>query len=338
MSISMVSDYSILECLAGTAHFHQEDYLSLYLKTILMRLTTLIYQTALSIYKIFPFKIVLCHIIKFFRIPHSLFYKDLKFKGPFRVACDHKSFLIFHYGGTIENETFWNGLFVSWESETGWLWKTLCPRCHYIFDIGANTGIYSLVAKTINPAAHVYAFVPARHTFPKLARNILLNGFDIICEKLAVSSQIGLQTFYDVPDENQTSASLSPDKLKNFKDYQGPICEYAVETVTLAHYVETHAIPQIDLIKIDVELHEPQVVAGLGPYLERWRPIIFLEVLTPSIAEELNKIIDREKFTVFKLISYRKAIRVPRFEADPDHWNFVVFSKDKEQWMNSFLL
>lgn len=299
-----------------------------------MRLTTLIYQTALSIYKMVPFKRVLCHIIKFLGIPHSLFYRDLKFKGPFRVACDHKSFLIFHNGGTIENETFWNGLFVSWESETGWLWKALCPRCHYIFDIGANTGIYSLVAKTLNPSARVYAFEPARHTFPKLLNNIRLNGLDIICEKLAVSSQSGSQTFYDVPDENQTSASLSPDKLKYFKGYQGAICEYVVETIALKHYVEKHAIPRIDLIKIDVELHEDHVVKGLGPYLELWKPVLFLEVLTPSIANELNKIIDREKFVIFKLLSVNKIVQVPKFEADPEHWNYTVFPKGDEQLLN----
>jgi hypothetical protein len=41
-----------------------------------------------------------------------------------------------------------------------------------------------------------------------------------------------------VPDNNQTSASLSPLKLKLHKGYEGEILEYTVNTYTLSDYVK----------------------------------------------------------------------------------------------------
>ena len=38
------------------------------------------------------------------------------------------------------------------------IWKELCEVANTIFDVGANTGVYSLVAKTINKDAQSFCF------------------------------------------------------------------------------------------------------------------------------------------------------------------------------------
>ena len=40
-----------------------------------------------------------------------------------------------------------------------------------IFDIGANTGIYSMVTKAINPSSKIHAFEPSKQTYFKLKLN-----------------------------------------------------------------------------------------------------------------------------------------------------------------------
>ncbi len=292
------------------------------------KITKIIYQTILMGYNIFPFKKYLCVFLRKVKVPHRLFYKDFKFQGTFDVKIENKKFKIVHYGGTIENETFWNGLFNTWENDTGWLWIELCAISNVIFDIGANTGIYSLVAKTINTTSKVYSFEPSNHTYTKLQQNNLINKFDIKCEQLALSSSTGEQTFFDTPDHNQTSASLSPKKLKEWSGYEGDIVEYKVRTITLSDYIELNNINKIDLIKLDIEMHEPEAIKGLGKYLLIFKPIVIIEVLSQEVANKLNSIIPLDNFDIFHLREEKVAVKQDFFSVHPDLWNYVIFHKD----------
>jgi FkbM family methyltransferase len=228
----------------------------------------------------------------------------------------------------IENETFWKGLFNTFENDTGWIWKQLCACSNTVFDIGANTGIYSMVAKTINPSVKVHAFEPSVHTFKKLQLNCDLNKFDIKCEQIALSNKECKQLFYDTYYTHQTSASLSPDKLKNWSGFEGETFEYEVETTTISSYVETHHIEQIDLIKIDIEMHEPEAIEGFGEYLERFKPIVLIEVLSEEVAEKLNQLINIDDHLIFHLEEEGKAEKKDEFSVFPGKWNFLFFHKE----------
>ena len=61
--------------------------------------------------------------------------------------------------------------------------------------------------------------------------------------------------FYDVPDEHQTSASLSSLKLKDWDGYNGEILEYEVKVNTFDYYLEKNGIKNVDLVKIDEDLN-----------------------------------------------------------------------------------
>lgn len=162
--------------------------------------------------------------------PNHPFIKSLYFRGKFDVSINHKyRFRIINYGGIIEERTLRDGLFNTWENESGHIWKQLCPLADVIFDIGANTGIYSLVAKTINPNSKVYAFEPSPRNFKKLNRNNEINNFNIHSEQLAVSNETAEKIFYDQPNENQTTSSLLPDIILNRKDYSGDLLKYFSE-------------------------------------------------------------------------------------------------------------
>lgn len=274
--------------------------------------------------------------IKKLGIPNKSYYKNLKFHGEFWVRLSkNKNFKMVHYGGYIENETFWQGPFTTFENEVGKIWMELCKCSDIIFDIGANTGIYSLVAKKINPNAEVYAFEPSFHTFKKLARNNQINGFNITCEQIAVSNKNGDQVFYDLPNQHQTTASLSPDKMKNLKDYTGGILEYNVKSQKLANYIENNNIGNIDLIKIDIEMHEPEAIEGLGKYLTEYKPILVIEVLSDKVAHELNNLIEMKDFKLFHLKFNNRAEELKKFKLCEGslsswEWNYLLFHKDLE--------
>jgi FkbM family methyltransferase len=262
--------------------------------------TSIIYQIALGIYNIMPFKKQLCLFLKKINLPNKIFYKDLKFNGSFKVKIQNKQFKLIHFGGTIENEMFWNGI-KSFENDTIWIWTELCAISSVVFDVGANTGVYSLIAKTLNSDSRVYAFEPSNHTFHKLQQNNILNKFDIVCEKIALSSNTGDQIFYDTIDHNQTSASLSAEKLKNWSGNSVEILEYNVKTMTMFDYIHSNNITSIDLIKIDIEMHEHEAIKGLGSYLQDFKPIVIIEVLSELVAAELNNLISSANYEIFNL-------------------------------------
>ena len=293
-------------------------------------LKSVVYKGVVGTYKILPFKGFVCRAIKMMNIYNKKFYSDLNFNGKFKVNVGDKSFKMYHHGGKIENETFWNGLFVSWENDTGWIWQQLCKSADVVLDIGANTGIYSLVTKALNPKAKVFAFEPSINTFEKLSLNNKINNFDITCEQIALSNIDGEQIFYDTPNPNQTSASLSPDKLKNWEGYNGEMREYKVKTMTISNYIETNKITKIDLIKMDIEMHEPEAVEGLGKYLELFKPVVLIEVLSDKVANQLNSLIG-EDYLRFHLKDNNTAEFVPKFKVVHGKWNYVFFHKDLEQ-------
>ena len=294
------------------------------------KISSLVYSIFIALFKITPFKFVICSILKKYNYKIDKYYTDLKFRGKFRVdVSNSENFYLFHHGGTIENEIFWKGLFKSWESDTGWIWLELARVSTNIVDIGANTGVYSMVAKAVNSSSNVFAFEPSNHTYNKLLKNNEINGFDIKCYQIALSNVNGNQIFYDTPDSNQTSASLSSKKLKEWEGYNGQIIEYKIQTETLKSFFERNKLESVDLIKIDIEMHEPEAIEGLGNDLLKLKPVIIIEVLSQNVADQLNTLIDLTQFELFHLHSPGKAIKKEIFEVNQSLWNYLLFHKDK---------
>ena len=117
----------------------------------------IIFLTIISIWKVLPFKQFHAKILIGFPKIFSKLYKDLRFRGVMNVSVENKSFLLHNPGfTTIENEIFWFGLENGWEKVSMKLWIELVKNSNTILDIGANTGVYSLVAATVNNHAKVY--------------------------------------------------------------------------------------------------------------------------------------------------------------------------------------
>ena len=297
---------------------------------------TFIYKSTLSAFNFLPVFIrsLIIQLVRFLRLPNAKFYKDLKYIGQVKVYTGSNYFRIIAAGGTIENELFWKGLNHSLEPETIWIWKLLAIRAKTVIDIGANTGIYSLLTKAINPPCSVYSFEPSKTTFAKLVKNIEMNHFDIDAFQLAISNKNSESVFYDVFDEHQTSASLSPKMLKDNPGYTGALNEYKVKTITFDRFVEENNITTVDLIKVDVELHEPEVFEGMQLTIEKMQPIIVFEVLLPEIADRLNEFFYMKEYILFHLeTDSGKAFRLKEVEKLVGlvnfDWNYLACPAEK---------
>ena len=233
-----------------------------------------------TIYKLIPFKREFFTLLKIIWKPHATTYQHFHFVGVFNVAIDKiKKFKIKHYGYQIENEIFWAGLTNGWEKVSINLWIKLCEDSEVIVDIGANTGVYSLIAKTVNPHATVYAFEPVSRVFSKLKENILLNNFDIIHIEKAVSDSDGTAIIYDTSSEHTYSVTVN----RNLSSPQTKVIETKIAIVSLDSFIRQNHVKKIDLMKIDVETHEPEVLDGFRNYLNQYRPTMLVEILNDEV-------------------------------------------------------
>jgi FkbM family methyltransferase len=225
----------------------------------------------------------------------SRYTRFLRFRGDFSMEIFGRTFRMNNFGDEIETEIFWHGLFGGWEQESLKVWAKLCRESKVIFDIGANTGIYALVAKAANPNSEVFAFEPVARVYDKLKLNVMLNEGAIHCEPVALSNSDGTAKIYDPGSAHVYSVTVN----KNLNPSGTNVTETEIKTVRLDSFVKNKNIQVIDLMKIDVETHEPEVLEGMSGYLNQFKPIMLIEVLQTSIGQRLEKMLPNSDWKYF---------------------------------------
>ena len=156
-----------------------------------------------------------------------------------------------------------------------------------VIDIGAYTGIFTLVAATVNPAAHVHAFeiVPAVHGM--LQANIDRNGLTPrVTAHLAGVGRPG-ESFV-VPEG--TGGSALPDFYSTRMHFEEG---KAIRLVALDSLADAVPAGSRVLMKIDVEGSEDDVLGFGSQVLGSFGPDILCEILdgvadAPSVERSLS--------------------------------------------------
>lgn len=246
-------------------------------------------------YRTLPFKRQAFGLLRTLPLPYAV-YQRLHFDGDFTVrVAPGAAFRMVSYGDAVENVLFWAGYSGPLERQSFEIWRRLARLgTGTILDIGANTGIYALAARAVNPVAPVIAFEPIARIAERLRTNVALNGYDIDVVEAAVSDASGTATIHDSEGANNYSASLETGVGEN-------TLGYAVETLTLDDFLERKALPPIDLIKLDVELHEPAAVRGMRATIARSRPAFLVEVLDRQVGSELTELLQGSDYLMFQI-------------------------------------
>ncbi len=283
-----------------------------------------------KIYSLIPFKKAIFSTLKKVWVPPVAIYQHLYFNDTITIgAGNHQNFKMVHYGHTIENEIFWKGLFNGWEKNSLKIWAGLSQKANVIFDIGANTGIYSMVAKTINKNATVHAFEPFPAIFKKLGHNADINGYDIQCNCAAISNYTGDAVIYTANENFAYSVTVN----KNLWVKDSEPFKIDIKTITLKDYIEQHNIQSIDLMKIDVETHESEVMEGFGDYFLRFKPIILIEILNEEVAGKLNNYFDPAGFDFYNIDEVAGIKKVSELSKKAEY-NFLIVPKEKAHLFN----
>jgi FkbM family methyltransferase len=120
-------------------------------------------------------------------------------------------------------------------------------------DIGSNIGLYSLIAARNRNCARAYAFEPNPEVFASLTHNARVNGLadKVTAINAAVSSSVGLMKFST--SKNHTGGGRISDA--------GTLLVRVEDAAALDAIASENAFSKI--VKVDVEGHEPVVIAEL---------------------------------------------------------------------------
>lgn len=238
------------------------------------------------LYKALPFKKQLFSGFRLIPLPVSI-SRHLHFEGVFRLKLDAKTSVQLYHGGTgflMESDLFWKG-FGGDEYYSMQVWRTLAQQSRHIADIGANSGVYAVIACATQPQAQVVGVEPLPFSFSIVEKNKAVNQLkQLTLVQAAIGAADGQATLYTNAGkgEHDYYASLHADQTRT---------GIPVKVLTFQTLLQQLNWPALDLVKIDVEGAEPEVIKGMKQDWPNLQPVLLVEILTAETGRTLEQVI-----------------------------------------------
>lgn len=224
-------------------------------------------------------------------------------------------------------DTVWNGRF-GYESASLHHWSRLAATSRTILDVGAHVGYYAMIAALAAPKAKVHAFEPVPPIHARLAVNHRANGLkNLVLHQNGVSDHAGTA---DINIRFPLSNLLSTGST--LEEFAKPLASAFTTRVHLLTLDETLGETPVDLMKIDVEGHEPSVLAGARRVIERDRPVIILEALHKTLLGKLTEPFEGLDYT-FRWISESDGRLVPITGDRPEKSRNLIFTPTEREYV-----
>lgn len=215
-------------------------------------------------------------------------------------------------------ELFWLG---SWEPrDLARLEQHVRPGMVAV-DAGANIGMFTTVlARLAGAAGHVHAFEPHPDSFGLLVENIRRNDLDgrVTLNQLALSDRVGELLLDTDAGASASLAAAGSRRSVSTDDHRTYVANASVpvRTMTLDGYAAQ--LDSLDFVKVDVEGHEPLLLAGAEATLRRFRPVMVVECSEFALTRAGSS--RAELFARLENLGYRVVAR----SAEPTSENVLV--------------
>lgn len=191
-------------------------------------------------------------------------------------------------------------------------------------DVGANAGFYSLSLAILNPEVKTISIEPNAEVAAILAKNIEINNLDkrITIVNSAVGSNVEESRTLFIPKITGTGGG----SLNNLHPEEGKPVTREIKVDTLDNLISN--MEPVDLMKIDVEGFEFEVIKGSESLIEKWHPIIFVELLRKWMApfsshpQDVVKFLTSRDYICFS-IGDEKISRIVLIDEDTSETNFI---------------
>jgi FkbM family methyltransferase len=202
-------------------------------------------------------------------VPPAL-WRRLQPRGVWRLHAPDGT--CFAYDSTYERDGLarhivWTDM-RDWEAATQPVLFALAKNAEVFVDVGAYSGIYTVLACVANPELQVVAFEPNPAKLPQLRANVAANGLRdrVTIIGKALATECGTAALSIPPDDSTAS-------LREVRP-AAPVVDVGVTTGDIALDGM-----RVDLLKVDVEGLEAEVLMGMRRILTEHRPHIIAECL-----------------------------------------------------------
>lgn len=162
-----------------------------------------------------------------------------------------------------------------------------------ILDVGANIGIYSLLAAVYCPERTVMAFEPTPELAAICRYLAFVNGLAVDVREVALADRSGTAKFY-----LSASTDASNSLREGFRSSRGTL---DVRVETLDEVLGGTVPSALSLIKLDTEATEPAVLRGARDVIAATRPWIICEVLAGRTEQELERFLSEHDYRAYHL-------------------------------------
>lgn len=239
------------------------------------------------IYYALPGKQYLFRIVRSVYDPPRRLAAYLKFEGVFTLDLPGGARMkLFNDNSTIPTMLFWKGL-KGHEPCSVDVWCKLSRNASTVVDLGANFGLFGLLAKGIRPDGTVLLMEPLARNVARIQHNFMINGWQAITVTKAVGDREGSITFYDMDTLDNTIGSIDEAFVRKHQHHTN-IIPIDVPMTRLDTVVAEQNLTRVDLMKIDVEGAEVRTLNGALNTITNHRPNILLEVTDAASAELVN--------------------------------------------------
>ena len=165
-----------------------------------------------------------------------------------------------------------------WEASTQPVLFGLAKQASVFVDVGAYSGIYTVLACIANPELHAVAIEPNPAKLPQLWSNVAANG---IADRVtvigkALSARAGTAKL-SIPGDDSTASLHGSGRSGRVVDVDVTTGDLALDGL------------RVGLVKIDVEGLEGEVVRGMARVLGTHHPKIIAECLDPAALSDLRR-------------------------------------------------
>ncbi|PIZ66784.1 hypothetical protein COU87_01065 [Candidatus Roizmanbacteria bacterium CG10_big_fil_rev_8_21_14_0_10_39_12] len=234
-------------------------------------------------------------------LPYYRFAEKLNYQGVVNFIVNEKKLHLQSYNKPFEMFIFWYGIFGYWEPLQLKLWSRLVLSADIVLDIGANTGIYSLIAQT-NSLASVYAFEPVPDVREMLIKNISLNHpSKIKVDSRLLGDHVGSQTLY-IPRSGWVDvASIDKNFAQNYL-FGNKMQELVCQMTTVDDFLNDLQLKNNEriLCKIDVEGAEEMVLTGMIDSIQKRNITFTMELLNDNYFAKVSSVLPN-KFSIYAI-------------------------------------
>ncbi|NEZ59932.1 FkbM family methyltransferase [Adonisia turfae] len=201
-------------------------------------------------------------------------------------------------------------------NEMFFLLRYLQPEDSFL-DIGANVGVYSLLAASKISVGKIYSFEALPKNYGRLEENIKLNSFDQVKSySIAVSDTEGSIAL------NLAEGDSMPFVSSDFDNENSII----VATNTLDNLLEDKPLKQLTLAKIDIEGAELLAFKGATSLLKQQLPYVWIL--------ELNNTINHFEHTEDEVVNFLRNFGYELYSYDADNNQLQMITPNQKEGNN----